>query len=32
MKRFNEAYNYVKNKRNIIKPNEKFMKELQNLK
>ena len=29
---FNEAYNYVKNKRNIIKPNEKFMKELQNLK
>ena len=29
---FNEAYNYVKNKRNNIKPNEKFMKELQNLK
>ena len=29
---FNEAYNFVKNKRSIIKPNDKFMKELQNLK
>lgn len=28
---FKEAFNLVKNKRNIINPNEKFIKELQNL-
>ena len=29
---FNEAYNFVKKKRNIIKPNEKFLQELKDLK
>ena len=29
---FNDAYNFVKKKRNIIKPNEKFIKELKDLK